>query len=64
MGKQKADCIINAGDPTATHIANMASKMTTRVAMLVEFSRKFRPEQSSFWLRSRSMEDRLGPKAL
>ena len=64
MGKQKENCVVNTDNPTVACVANTADEMTKRVATPVKFARNFRSKKSSFGLRSRSMKDRSGPKAL
>ena len=48
MGKQNATCIVNAGVPTADHVANAIRKLTRCVAMQVKFTNKFGPKQLRF----------------
>jgi len=64
VGKQKAHCVVNAGNPTVGHVANAGNELTRRVAMPVKFISDFQSKQSGFNLKSRSMKDKLGPKAL
>ena len=64
MGKWKENCVVKVGNPTAARVANVSNELTRRVATPVKFTRNFWSKQSSFWLRSRSMKDRSGPKAL
>lgn len=64
MGKQNANCVVNVGNPTVGHVANTAYELTRHVAMPVKVANKFQSKQSGFRLRSRSMTDRSGPKAL
>ena len=64
MGKQKTSCIGNADNPTAACVANAVDELTRCIATPVKFAKKFGWKQSSFSLRSRSIKDRSGPKAL
>ena len=64
MSKQKANYVVDGDNLTAACVANVADEMTRHVSTLVKFARNFWSKQSSFSLRSRSIKDRSGPKAL
>ena len=40
-GNKQTNCVVNAGEPTPSHVANAADELTRRVVTLVKFSKKF-----------------------